>query len=103
MSTNSVLSGMAAGYAISGARDEGRRSALHEVNQRAQEYYNQGFYSGIERGKQQGYQTGWDEGWKHGEAEGWNAAVAEGNTNMDAARTEVNRLRNLLRAHNITF
>ena len=103
MSTNSVLSGMAAGYMYSHAREMGEWDAIQEVEARAQEYYNQGFYSGIERGKQQGYQTGWDEGWKHGEAEGWNAAVAEGNTNMDAARTEVNRLRNLLRAHNITF
>ena len=99
MSTNSVLSGMAAGYAISGARDEGRRSALHEVNQRAQEYYNQGFYSGIERGKQQGYQTGWDEG----RLAGWNEAVDEATINMAEAQAVVDRLRDLLRTHNIPF
>ena len=99
MSTNSVLSGMAAGYAISSARDEGRRSALHEVNQRAQEYYNQGFYSGIERGKQQGYQTGWDEG----RLAGWNEAVDEATINMAEAQAVVDRLRDLLRTHNIPF
>ena len=99
MSTNSVLSGMAAGYAISGARDEGRRSALHEVNQRAQEYYNDGYYAGIDDGRQEGYQNGWDEG----RLAGWNEAVDEATINMAEAQAVVDRLRDLLRTHNIPF
>ena len=99
MSTNSVLSGMAAGYMYSHAREMGEWDAIQEVEARAQEYYNQGFYSGIERGKQQGYQTGWDEG----RLAGWNEAVDEATINMAEAQAVVDRLRDLLRTHNIPF
>ena len=53
----------------------------------------------IERGKQQGYQTGWDEG----RLAGWNEAVDEATINMAEAQAVVDRLRDLLRTHNIPF
>ena len=103
MSTNSVLSGMAAGYMYGSAQELGRQigasQAIDQVNARAQEYYNDGYYAGIDDGRQEGYQNGWDEG----RLAGWNEAVDEATSNMAEAQAVVDRLRDLLRTHNIPF
>ncbi|MDF7675528.1 hypothetical protein PT286_02100 [Neisseriaceae bacterium ESL0693] len=106
MSNNNVMNGLAAGWALASAKENGEYLGYQRARKEMNGQINQAFNNGRQQGWNQGYQQGWNEA--NAEIYKANAEIARIDAEIDKANAafreknaEIRRLSALLAQHGI--